>query len=159
MPIEEDQASTDPRERDDKSVRKRLEAFVPDLVKRTFYAGLGAVFTTEEGIRKLATEFSLPKDVVSYLITNAQSTKDELYRIVARELRGFLEGVNFSQEMAKLLTTLSFEVKMEARFIPNDEAVAGVKPDLKKKITIKRKDGKDEKGEKGDRIDKGERDE
>ena len=98
--------------------------------------------------RKLAAEFSLPKDVVSYLVTNAQSTKDELYRIVARELRGFLEGLNLSQELAKLLTTLSFEIKMEARFIPNDEAVAGIKPDLKKKVTIKRKDGKDVKDEK-----------
>ncbi len=122
----------------DKSVRKRLEAFVPDLVKRTFYAGLGAVFTTEEGIRKLANEFSLPKDVVAYLVNSAQSTKDELYRVVGRELRGFLENLNFSQEMAKLLTTLSFEIKMEARFIPNDEAVTGVKPSIRKKVSVKR---------------------
>lgn len=140
MPTEDDVSSDEmrDRDRDDKSVRKRLEAFVPDLVKRTFYAGLGAVFTTEEGIRKLATEFSLPKDVVAYLINSAQSTKDELYRIVARELRGFLEGLNLSQELAKLLTTLSFEVKMEARFIPNDEAVAGIKPEVRKKVTVKR---------------------
>jgi len=140
MPTEEEVPSDElrDRDRDDKSVRKRLEAFVPDLVKRTFYAGLGAVFTTEEGIRKLATEFSLPKDVVAYLVNSAQSTKDELYRVVARELRGFLDGLNLSQELAKLLTTLSFEVKMEARFIPNDEAVAGVKPDVRKKVTVKR---------------------
>ena len=142
MPTEDEDSSDElrDRDRDDKSVRKRLEAFVPDLVKRTFYAGLGAVFTTEEGIRKLATEFSLPKDVVAYLVNSAQSTKDELYRIVARELRGFLEGLNLSQELAKLLTTLSFEVKMEARFIPNDEAVGGVgvKPDVRKKVTVKR---------------------
>jgi hypothetical protein len=134
MPTEDDV------ERDEKSVRRRLERVVPDLVKRTFYAGLGAVFTTEEGIRKLANEFSLPKDVVAYLINSAQTTKDELYRIVAKELRGFLEGLNLSQEMAKLLTTLSFEIKMEARFIPNDEAVTGVKADIRKKVSIKKKD-------------------
>ena|SRR5215831_14721858 len=133
-------AARERNDQSDKSVRKRLEAFVPDLVKRTFYAGLGAVFTTEEGIRKLANEFSLPKDVVNYLISSAQGTKDELYRIVAREMRGFLESLNLSQELAKLLTTLSFEIKMEARFIPNDEAVAGVKPDVRKKVAIKRRD-------------------
>jgi hypothetical protein len=140
MPTE-DEAGADerePRDRDDKSMRKRLERVVPDLVKRTFYAGLGAVFTTEEGIRKLANEFSLPKDVVAYLVSTASTTKDELYKVVARELRGFLEGLNLSQEMAKLLTTLSFEIKMEARFIPNDEAVAGVKPDIRKKVTVKK---------------------
>jgi hypothetical protein len=136
MPTEDDVGSDETR--DERSVRRRLERVVPDLVKRTFYAGLGAVFTTEEGIRKLANEFSLPKDVVAYLINSAQSTKDELFRIVAREIRGFLENVNLSQELAKLLTTLSFEVKMEARFIPNDEAVTGVKPDIKKKVAIKR---------------------
>ena len=138
MPTEEDVGPEESR--DEKSVRRRLERVVPDLVKRTFYAGLGAVFTTEEGIRKLANEFSLPKDVVAYLVNSAASTKDELYRIVARELRGFLEGLNLSQELAKLLTTLSFEIKMEARFIPNDEAVTGVKPDIKKKVSIKKRD-------------------
>src|SRR5262249_29605242 len=109
MPTEDDAGPEETR--DEKSVRRRLERVVPDLVKRTFYAGLGAVFTTEEGIRKLANEFSLPKDVVAYLVNSAASTKDELYRIVAKELRGFLEGLNLSQEMAKLLTTLSFEIK------------------------------------------------
>src|SRR5215471_9884442 len=43
--------------------RGRLEGFIPDIVKRTFYAGLGAVFTTEEGIRKIASDLKLPKDV------------------------------------------------------------------------------------------------
>jgi hypothetical protein len=136
----------DDREDEEKTMRQRLEAFVPDLVKRTFYAGLGAVFTTEEGIRKLANEFSLPKDVASYLINSAQSTKDELFRIVAREMREFLQGLNLHQEMAKLLTTLSFEIKTEIRFIPNDEAVLGVKPNIKPRVSIKKKkaDGSDE---------------
>ena len=35
----------------------------PDLIRRTLYAGLGAVFASEEGIRRIANEFSLPKDV------------------------------------------------------------------------------------------------
>lgn len=145
MPPEDD-VSSDERERD-KSVRQRLEGLVPDLVKRTFYAGLGAVFTTEEGIRKIANEFSLPKDVANYLINSAQSTKDDLFRIVAKEMREFLQGLNMSQELAKILTMLSFEVKMEVRFIPNDEAVGGgIKPDIKKNISLKvNKDGKDAK--------------
>ena len=139
MATEDDELTQ--QEKVDKSVRQRLEGLVPDLVKRTFYAGLGAVFTTEEGIRKLATEFSLPKDVASYLINSAQSTKDELFRIVAKEMREFLENMNLGNEIAKILTTLSFEIKTEIRFIPNDEAVGGalpVKPNIKPKVTIKR---------------------
>jgi hypothetical protein len=139
----------DPDEKDERTIRQRLEGFVPDLVKRTFYAGLGAVFTTEEGIRKLASEFSLPKDVVTYLVSTAASTKDELFRVVAHEMRGFLEGLNLHQEMAKLLTTLSFEIKTEIRFIPNDEAVLKVKPDIRPKVTIKRNKPEGEGGGEG----------
>jgi hypothetical protein len=58
---------------------------------------------------------------------------------VAKELRGFLESVNVSGELQKLLTSLSFEVKTEIRFIPNDEAVGGVRPDMKVgKMSLKR---------------------
>jgi hypothetical protein len=119
-------------------VRGRLEQFIPEIVRRTIFAGLGAVFTTEEGIRKLASEIPLPKEVVNFLIQQAGSSKDELFRIVARELRTFLESANLAGELQKLLTSLSFEIKTEVRFIPNDEAVSGLKPDLKRKVTIKR---------------------
>ena len=97
------------------------------------------MFTTEEGIRKLASDFQLPKDITNYLIQQAATSKDELFRVVGKELRGFLETVNVSGELQKLLTSLSFEIKTEIRFIPNDEAVAGVKPDVKLgKMAVKR---------------------
>jgi hypothetical protein len=132
--------TVDPADRDDRSLRERLEGLVPDIVRKTFYAGLGAVFTTEEGIRKLTSDFSLPKDVAGYLLNQADGAKDEVLRIVGREMHEFFERVNLSQELAKVLTQLSFEIKTEIRFIPNDEAVGGlgVKPDIKRKVGIKR---------------------
>lgn len=132
-------AHDDEREEKEERKRGRLEGFIPDIVKRTFYAGLGAVFTTEEGIRKLASDFQLPKDVANFLIQQAATSKDELFRIVAKELRGFLESLNISGELQKLLTSLSFEIKTEIRFIPNDEAIGGVKPNIKMpKVAVKR---------------------
>jgi hypothetical protein len=121
----------------DETLRQRLEGLVPEVIKRTFYAGLGAVFTTEEGIRRVANEFSLPKDVARVLVQQAQSTKDELFRIVAGELRGFLESLNLNEELQRLLTSLSFEIKTEIRFIPNEAKV--VKPNLKNRVSVKRK--------------------
>jgi hypothetical protein len=129
--------------------RGRLEQLIPDIVRRTFYAGLGAVFTTEEGIRKIASEFHLPKDVANFLIQQAAASKDEIFRIFARELRSFLESTNVSGELQKLLTSLSFEIKTEIRFIPNDEAVGGVRPNIRPKVAVKRqKDGEKDKGDK-----------
>lgn len=141
----DDGASADEGEPRDRQ-RGRLEGFIPDIVKRTFYAGLGAVFTTEEGIRKIASDLKLPKDVANYLIQQAAASKDELFRVVGKELRGFLETVNISGELQKLLTSLSFEIKTEIRFIPNDEAIAGVKPDVKVgRMSFRRKKDKDDK--------------
>ncbi|MCC6994818.1 MAG: hypothetical protein IT370_09435 [Deltaproteobacteria bacterium] len=118
--------------------RGRLEGFIPDLVKRTFYAGLGALFTTEEGIRKMANDFQLPKDVANYLIQQAAASKDELFRIVGRELRNALQQMDMAGELQKLLTAISFEIKTEIRFIPNDKSVLGVQPDMKNKVAVKK---------------------
>jgi len=130
--------------------RGRLEGFIPDIVRRTFYAGLGAVFTTEEGIRKIASDLKLPKDVANDLIQQAAASKDELFRVVGKELRGFLESVNISGELQKLLTSLSFEIKTEIRFIPNDEAISGVKPDLKVGRMALKRNKDDKKDRNGD---------
>jgi hypothetical protein len=121
-----------------KSVRHRVEAMIPEIVKKTFAAGLGALFTTEEGIRRLAKDLSLPKDVAGYLAHTAGDAKDELLRIIAREVREFLETVNLSEEVSKMLTMLSFEIKTEIRFIPNDEQYGGLKPDVKARVGIKK---------------------
>src|SRR5215510_9843340 len=51
------------------TIRHRLERLVPELVKKTFAAGLGAVFSTEEGIRKIARE-SLA-EVAGYIASSA----------------------------------------------------------------------------------------
>lgn len=120
-----------------KAVRQRIETFIPDLVKRTFAAGMGAVFTTEEGIRRMTKDLSLPKEVAGYLANTAGNTKDEIVRIIAREVREFLQTVNLSEEIAKMLTTLSFEVKTEIRFIPNEEKYGAVKPDVKARVRLK----------------------
>jgi hypothetical protein len=119
-------------------VRQRVESWIPELVKRAVAAGVGAVFTTEESIRRLTKEMPMPKEVAGYLVNTASSTKDELLRIVAREIREFLSSVNLSEEIAKMLTTLSFEIKTEIRFIPNDEKFTGVEPDVKARVRLKR---------------------
>ena len=121
------------------TIRQRLEHLVPELVKKTFAAGMGAVFSTEEGIRKIAREVSLP-DVVGYVASSADGAKDKVFEIVARETRDFLANLNLTEEIAKLLTTLSFEIKTEIRFIPNSERITGAEPDVKASVRIKRND-------------------
>jgi len=131
------------RDRDlPESIRRRLEAMVPEMVKKTFAAGMGALFSTEEGLRKLAKDINMPDvaGVAGYLATTADTTKDRILEIIAREVREFLTTVNLGEEIAKMLTALSFEVKTEIRFIPNSERYSGVEPDVKAKVRVKRSD-------------------
>lgn len=121
------------------TIRQRLEHLVPELVKKTFAAGMGAVFSTEEGIRKIAREVNLP-DVVGYAASSTGAAKDKVFEIVARETREFLSNLNLTEEIAKILTTLSFEIKTEIRFIPNSERVTGAEPDVKASVKVKRND-------------------
>jgi hypothetical protein len=121
-------------------LRRRLESFIPQLVRRGFTAGMAAMLTTEEGIRKVTEQVPMPKEVAGYLASTAATTKDEIMRIFAREIREFLQSVNLSEEIAKMLTTLSFEVKTEIRFIPNDQKLGGVSPDVKAKVALKKSD-------------------
>jgi hypothetical protein len=129
------------------TIRHRLERLVPELVRKTFAAGLGAVFSTEEGIRKIARE-SLP-DAVGYITSSADGAKDKVFEVIARETREFLSNLNVSEEIAKILTTLSFEIKTEIRFIPNSDRFVGAEPDVKASVRLKRQDG--DKAEKADR--------
>jgi hypothetical protein len=128
----------DPREdKLNETIRQRLEHLVPELVKKTFAAGMGAVFSTEEGLRKIAREVSLP-DVVGYVASSADGAKDKVFEIVARETRDFLSNLNLTEEIAKILTTLSFEIKTEIRFIPNSERITGAEPDVKASVRLKK---------------------
>ncbi|HEY0989752.1 MAG TPA: hypothetical protein VGD80_21940 [Kofleriaceae bacterium] len=133
------------------TIRHRLERLVPELVKKTFAAGLGAVFSTEEGIRKIARE-SLP-EVAGYIASSADGAKDKVFDVIARETREFLANLNVSEEIAKILTTLSFEIKTEIRFIPNSERFIGAEPDVKASVRLKRAD--EGKPDRPDKPDKG----
>ena len=86
----------------------------------------------------MAHDFQLPKDVANYLIQQAAASKDELFRIVGRELRNALQQMDMAGELQKLLTAISFEIKTEIRFIPNDKSVLGVQPDMKNKVAVKK---------------------
>lgn len=120
---------------DDKSEgeRKRLfERVIPEVLKglleRAVERGVGRISDGPENLRHLIGELKLPKEVLHYLYTQLDDTKNGLYRAVAKEIRDVLEHTQFAEELTKVLTKLSFEIKTEIRFIPNDASTSGDKP-------------------------------
>lgn len=107
--------------------RKRLfERAIPELLKRAVQraveSGASRLAEGPEDLRHLVQEMKLPKEVLSYLYTQIDDTKNGLYRVVAKEIRDVLEQTKFADEITKVLTKLSFEIKTEIRFVPNEAA-------------------------------------
>jgi len=105
--------------------RKRLfERAIPEVfkrvVERAVEAGVGKLAESPENLRNLMGEMKLPKEVLNYIYTQIDDTKGDLYRVVAKEIRDVFERMQFADEIAKVLTKLSFEIRTEIRFIPND---------------------------------------
>jgi hypothetical protein len=90
--------------------------FVAEAVRKAVLTGVGALFLTEEGARKLAREWKLPKDLAGYVVAQAQGAKDEVLRIVSQEVRRFFESEAFRREVMKLIGSMAIEVKAEIRF-------------------------------------------
>jgi hypothetical protein len=92
---------------------------IPEAVKKAILAGVGAVFMTEEGARKLAREWKLPKDVIGFVGNQANAAKDEILRAVGEEIRRFLQSEALRREFLNALTDSTIEVKMEIRLRPD----------------------------------------
>ncbi len=99
---------------------------VADMLRKAMVASLGAVFMTEEGIRTLVKDLKLPKDVMRFVLGQAERSKDELLRIIGEEVRRFLESAALRREVMRLLSEMTLEVKAEIRLRPEGEGGAAV---------------------------------
>jgi hypothetical protein len=99
--------------------------FVPEFMRKVAVAGLGAFFMTEEGIRSLAGQLKLPKEVLGYILGQAEKTKDEVGRVISEELRRFLQSEKLREELLKLVSGMTIEVKAQIRLVPNEPGEDG----------------------------------
>jgi hypothetical protein len=161
----QDEARADPEPPNRNDRRHRYENILPGLIRRGIEKGIEASLSTlgksvetgretTDAVRERLQEVKLPKDVASAVgkaLTEAKlprelasavfnqldETKNDVLRIIAREFREFLEATDLATELKQALTSLSFEVRTEVRFIPND-AGSGVKPDVRARTRVKR---------------------
>ncbi|MBZ0121256.1 MAG: hypothetical protein K8H88_29945 [Sandaracinaceae bacterium] len=119
--------------------RRRLERLLPEALKRALEKGLetGISHLSADSIRGVVSDLKLPKEVAGYVLSQVDETKNAMVRVVAREVREFLSATDLAQELQRALTSLSFEIRTEIRFIPNDSG--GVKPEVKAEIDPKRR--------------------
>ena len=118
---------------------------VAHLLKRGIESGIGAFSKSEDTVRGMIEGLKIPKEMASLALEQMDETKNGLYRVVAKEVRDFLQSTNLATEMKKVLTGLAFEVKMEVRFKNSDGGEGGVRPDVNATVTIKDREKEAEK--------------
>ncbi len=96
-----------------------LPAVIQRLVERAVETGVEKLTEAPENLRDLVSDLKLPKEAAQYLYHQMDDTKKGVYRVVAKELRDVLEHTNFADEIADVLTKLSFEINTTIRFVPN----------------------------------------
>jgi len=83
-------------------------------------------------LKSLVSELKLPREIANHILAQIDETKHAALSVIAKEMRIFLEKTNLSDELARLLTQVSFEIKTEIRFVPNDkDGKVGLVPKVK----------------------------
>ncbi len=106
-------------DRDDEK-KSRLDSVIPDILKRAAQRGKERAQEAPENLRSFVGD-KIPKEFSSYVLHQVDETKSGIVRVVAGEVRSFLEATNLSSELRKLLTTVKFEIHTTIRFSPNDD--------------------------------------
>jgi hypothetical protein len=135
----------------DNDRRRRLDSVIPELLKRAVEIGVEKAAEAPDNIKEFVGGMKLPREVANYLLSQVEETKNGLFRVVAKEIRDFLEHTNLGAEMQKALTTVQFEINTTIRFKPNDQLGQGGeaagdegkvgKPDVKADVQMKRVPG------------------
>lgn len=96
-------------------------------------------------VRQWANELRLPKELLNAVLTHAEEAKSEISKVVVREIRDFLGRTNLADEITRVLTGVTLEVKTQLRFVPNESKPGRLRPSAHATASVGRSesDGRD----------------
>lgn len=123
---------------------KVRETVVAELVRKALSKGGEVVDSTEDSLRRFISDLPLPNDVAERLGARLDDYKSDVLRVLRDEVHDFFDRIDLGHELQKMLTSLSFEITTEVRFIPNEKGVGskvkkGVRPDVKSSARVRRR--------------------
>ena len=155
LPPSEEPESDDADEKGSRR-RGRLDSVISELFKRAVELVVEKATEAPDTLKHFVAERKLPKEAAAYIFTQVEETKNGVFRVVAREMRDFLEHANLANEAQKMLTSLQFEVNTTIRFRPapppeegeaeeGEEGEHKLKPEVTMDVFAKRDGGKKKK--------------
>jgi hypothetical protein len=86
---------------------------ISDILKKVVNTGIGAAFMTEEALKNVIGDLPLPKDIVNGLLQNAKQTKEDFISSVKNELSTYLNKIDLSKEVDRILDNYDLEVTVK----------------------------------------------
>ena len=135
------------------------EKLIPEILRRGMESGMDTFLRSDRGVRKAISDLKLRRELTNYFFHQVDETKNAALRVIAREVRDFLENTDLDQALRNVLTSMAFEIRTEVRFVPAEDGTLeprvksattrARRPTLKKKAkrarkkaTAKKKTGK-----------------
>lgn len=87
-----------------------------DILKKVVSTGISAAFMTEDAVKGLLSDLPLPKDAIQGLVQNAKNTKDEFVSSVKNELKTYLNKIDVSSEIDRVLDNYDLEINAKIKF-------------------------------------------
>ena len=109
---------------DEKDAKK-----ISDIFKKVVNTGISAAFMTEDTVKGIINDLPLPKEIVNGLLQNAKTTKDEFISSVKSELKEYLNKVDVSKEIDRVIENYDIEVTAKFKLTPKS------KPEKEKKTS------------------------
>ncbi len=104
---------------DDDTKSEKKSGGMTEIARKVLLTGLGAIFMTEEGIRRTLGDLKIPKDAISALLETVKRQKNDVLSAVATELGNFLSKVKVHEELRKALTGLQLHLDAKLTFDPH----------------------------------------
>ena len=87
------------------------EGRLAEILKKVMNTGIGAAFMTEDVVKGVLSDLSLPKELLNNLLQGAKSTKEEFLNSVKNGVTEYFNHLDFRKELMKVLDTYDFEVQ------------------------------------------------
>lgn len=94
---------------------------VTDIFKKVLNTGISAAFMTEDAVKNIIQDLPLPKEIANGLVQNAKNTKDEFISSVKTELKEYLNKVDLSKEVDRIIENYDFEINAKIKLTPKNK--------------------------------------
>lgn len=105
-----------------------IQTKATEIAKKVLTLGIGAVFLTEESIRKLVSDFKLPKELISGVLDSAAKTRKEFFQNLSRDLVDkVMDRVDIKDLATEILDRNRIRLSVEVEFEPKSNQSSGKK--------------------------------